>query len=81
MALVTCPHCAAQTTDLASACDYCGQPVKRVVEAPIKKLSGKLSAAGAIIVTMGVIGTILGTWWGPVTVLPGVAIFLMAKFL
>jgi hypothetical protein len=50
-------------------------------QAPIKTLSGKLSLLGAVIIAIAVIGTVLGTWWGPATFLPGIAFYMMAKFL
>ncbi len=81
MALVTCPSCSAQTSDLASACGHCGQPVRPLGEAPIKKLSGKLTALGVVIIALAIIGTVFGTWWGPAALLPGVAFYMMAKFL
>jgi len=49
--------------------------------APIRKISGKLTALGVVIIALGVIGTALGTWWGPAALLPGVAFYMMAKFL
>ena len=81
MALITCPSCAAQTSDTASTCAHCGQPVRPHGEAQIKSLSGKFSAIGVVIVAIAVIGTVLGTWWGPAALLPGIAFYMMAKFL
>jgi hypothetical protein len=48
--------------------------------APIRKISGKFSAIGVIVIALGVIGTVLGTWWGPPAILPGVAFFMMSRF-
>lgn len=81
MALIICPSCSAQTSDSASACDHCGKPIRPQGEAPIKKLSGKFTAVGVVIIAIAVIGTALGTWWGPAALLPGVAFYMMAKFL
>lgn len=81
MALVTCPSCAAQTSDTASTCTHCGQPIRPHGEALIKGLSGKFSAVGVLIIAAGIIGTVLGAWWGPAALLPGIAFFMMAKFL
>ena len=80
MALITCPSCSAQTSDLSAACDQCGNPLP-ASQALIKTLSGKLSLLGAVIIALAVIGTVLGTWWGPATFLPGIAFYMMAKFL
>lgn len=81
MALIICPHCKAQTTDLSKVCDHCGKTVHPKGEAPVKRLSGKFSLVGVIILTIGVIGTGLGGWWGPAVLLPGVVLMMMAKFL
>ena len=81
MALVTCPSCSAPTSDLASVCSQCGQPIEATRTAPIKTLSGKLSLIGALVLTIAIIGTVLGTWWGPAALLPGIAFYMMAKFL
>jgi hypothetical protein len=81
MAMMTCPSCGAQTSDLSVRCAQCNQPLPPSREAPIKKLSGKLSLLGVVIIATAIIGTALGTWWGPAALLPGVAFFMMAKFL
>jgi hypothetical protein len=81
MALVTCPSCAAQTSDMASVCGHCGKPIRPKGEAPIKQLSGKFTLVGVVIIAAAIIGTVLGTWWGPAALLPGIAFYMMAKFL
>ena len=81
MSLIICPHCNAQTTDLSTTCDHCGKKVNPKGEAPIRRLSGKFSLIGVIILTVGVIGTGMGTLWGPAVLLPGIALMMMAKFL
>lgn len=81
MALVTCQSCAASTSDLAGVCAQCGSPIRTSTVAPIRKLSGKLSLIGVVVMSIAVIGTALGTWWGPATFLPGIAFFMMSKFL
>ena len=81
MALTTCPSCSNQTSDLSGTCSHCGHPIETQGIAPIKTLSGKLSLLGAIILTIAIIGTVLGTWWGPAALLPGIAFYMMAKFL
>ena len=81
MALVNCPSCSAQTSNMASVCSQCGKPITGESVAPIHRLSGKLSLLGALIVTIAVIGTVLGTWWGPAAFLPGIAFFMMSRFL
>jgi len=81
MALITCPSCSAQTSNLSAVCNQCGQSITAVRTAPIKTLSGKLSLLGALILSIAIIGTVLGTWWGPAALLPGIAFYMMAKFL
>jgi len=81
MAMVTCPACGAQTSDLSSHCAECNQALPPSVAAPIKQISGKLTALGVVIIALAVIGTALGAWWGPAALLPGVAFYMMAKFL
>lgn len=81
MALIICSHCKSQTSDLSSTCDQCGKQVHPKGVAPVKRLSGKFSLVGVIILTIGVIGTGLGGWWGPAVLLPGLALMMMAKFL
>lgn len=81
MALITCPSCSTLTSDSASTCDHCGKSLRPRGEAPITKLSGKFTVVGVVIIAIAVIGTALGTWWGPAALLPGVALYMMAKFL
>ena len=81
MALVTCPACGAQTSDLSSHCPECNQALPSSVVAPIKKVSGKLTALGVVMIAVAVIGTALGTWGGPAALLPGIAFYMMSKFL
>ena len=81
MALMTCPSCSAQTSGLDGLCSHCGHPVQPDLVPPIKKLSGKFAAIGIVIIAIAVIGTVLGTWWGPAALLPGVAFYMMARFL
>ena len=81
MALMTCPACAAQTSDQASHCHYCNQPLHPSAKAPIRQLGGKFAAVGVAIMAFAIIGSALGIWWSPVAILPGVVLFVMAKML
>lgn len=46
---------------------------------PIRRISGKLQAVGVIILAGGVIATVVGGWWGPALLFPGVVIFVLGR--
>jgi hypothetical protein len=79
MASSTCPACRYENPAKSPHCTSCGAPLLDTMP-PIQRWSGKFSAAGAVIIAIGVIGTVLGTWWGPPAILPGVAFYMMARF-
>ena len=81
MALIHCPTCSCQNDSTHKACAQCGQSLAGVGKAPIRSLRGKLRVLGVVIIAVGIMGTVLGTWWGPPGVLPGVAFYMMANFL
>ena len=80
MALSHCPSCSQSVSGTEDLCSHCGHDLSESSVAPIKKISGKFALIGVVLITLGVIGTALGTWWGPPTILPGLAFYLMAKF-
>lgn len=83
MALMTCPACAAQIADQATACPNCGRAVQssRPTDlAPIHHIGGKLQAIGTIMVAGGIIATATGAWWGPALLFPAVVIFILGRF-
>lgn len=79
MAQVTCISCHQPNPSKATRCALCGADLP-VPVAPIRKISGKFAVVGVVVIAVGVIGTVLGTWWGPVAILPGVAFYMMARF-
>lgn len=79
MVNVICSNCRHENPKEATDCASCGAVLPKLV-APIRQWSGKFSAIGAVLIALGVIGTVLGTWWGPVTILPGVAFYIMGRF-
>jgi hypothetical protein len=79
MASSTCPACRYENPAKTPHCASCGAALLDSIP-PIRRWSGKFSAVGAVIIAIGVIGTVLGTWWGPPTLLPGVAFYMMARF-
>ncbi|MEY4684777.1 MAG: hypothetical protein RLZ25_1236 [Pseudomonadota bacterium] len=79
MVNVICTSCHHENRKQAENCAACGAVLPKPV-APIRKLSGKFSAIGVVVIALGVIGTVLGTWWGPPTILPGVAFYMMGRF-
>lgn len=81
MASVICPSCSSPNSPDRTVCEQCGARLREEPVAPIRKFSGKLSAIGAVILAIALIGTALGAWWGPGTMLPGIAFLMMAKFL
>ena len=79
MASVTCPACSSEMKDRADTCPKCGYILSapnKPHRAAIGSLSGKFKATGAVIVTLAVIATVSGFWWGPALFLPGVAVFM-----
>ncbi len=49
--------------------------------APIRRMGGKLQAAGVVILASGVIMALVGGWWGPALLFPGAVIFALGKFM
>ena len=47
--------------------------------APIRRPGGKLQAVGAVILAAGVIATLVGGWWGPALLFPGVVILFLGR--
>jgi hypothetical protein len=81
MALTHCPTCSYQNDSSQKSCAQCGHALDGANKAPIRTLSGKFRFLGVVIIAIAVIGTVLGTWWGPPGLLPGVAFYMMANFL
>jgi hypothetical protein len=79
MAQVSCKSCHQPNPSRASHCALCGEALPLPI-LPIRQWSGKFAVAGIVIIAIGVIGTVLGTWWGPPALLPGVAFYMMARF-
>lgn len=46
---------------------------------PIKHTGGKLQAVGTLLLACGVIATVVGGWWGPALLFPGVVIFFLGR--
>lgn len=78
MPTISCPACAARISDQAATCSHCGRPIKP--PAPIRRIGGKLQAAGTIILAGGVVATVFGGWWGPALLFPGIVIFALGRF-
>jgi hypothetical protein len=49
-------------------------------KAPIRQLSGKLQAAGVLLVASGIILSVVGAWWGPAVLLPGILLLIIGWF-
>ena len=79
MANVICTSCHHENQKGGVSCASCGAVLPKSV-APIRQLSGKFSAVGVVVIAIGVIGTVLGTWWGPPAILPGVAFYMKGRF-
>jgi hypothetical protein len=39
-------------------------------------MGGKFKATGTVVITLALIATVSGFWWGPALFLPGVALFM-----
>lgn len=84
MPTITCPTCKAPFDSDNTRCPKCGNAATSVsagMEAPIRRLSGKLAAVGTVVLAAGVVSTILGAWWGPALLFPGAIILALGKFL
>lgn len=82
MALIACPECAAQVSAKAVECPKCGGAITLPGSSRpslIGGIGGKLQAVGVLLLASGVIGTVLGAWWGPAVLLPGIAFLMMGK--
>ena len=79
MGNVICTNCHQENQQGMVSCASCGTVLPKPL-APIRQLSGKFSAIGVVVIALGVIGTVLGTWWGPPAILPGVAFYMMGRF-
>ncbi len=79
MASVTCPACAFEIKDRARTCPQCGH-ILAGPDAPRKaaigSMGGKFKATGTVVITLALIATVSGFWWGPALFLPGVALFM-----
>ena len=80
MALIACPKCATPVHAQAEACPNCGAPIKFKLP-PIRRLSGKFKAIGAILVAVSIIAMVNGAWWGAALLFPGVVIFFMGRLM
>jgi hypothetical protein len=83
MLLIKCPACAAEISGKATVCTNCGKPVDPPSgqgQPLIHRLSGKLQAVGIVVLAGGIIASVLGAWWGPALLFPGVVIFALGKF-
>lgn len=78
MALTKCPDCGAEISDDAGTCPNCGG---HEITAPIRKLGGKLQAVGTVLLAVGVLAMVAGTWWGPALLFPGAAFFIVGRVL
>ena len=82
MALIACPECAAEISDKAQDCPKCGVAIgarpgdgRRLIGG----IGGKFQAVGVLLLAGGVIATVLGNWWGPAILLPGIVLLMMGK--
>lgn len=80
MSATTCPACAAAVSDGSGTCPHCGKPL-RPGDAPIRHAGGKLQAVGTVILAVGVIATVVGGWWGPALLFPGVVLWFLGWLL
>lgn len=80
---ITCPACAAQVSDQATACTRCGKPLPSAAapDAPIRHASGKVLVIATVFLAAAVIATVMGAWWGPALLFPGVVVFMLGRFL
>jgi hypothetical protein len=74
-----CFACSHQNPGGVRRCEACQVP-RPGARSEISRLSGKFTLVGVIVIALGVIGTALGTWWGPPALLPGIAFYLMGRF-
>jgi hypothetical protein len=82
MATIHCPACAAEISYQAETCPTCGKAVKSSTAdtvPPIRKMSGKLQAVGVVLLASGIIATVVGAWWGPALLFPGVVIIFLGR--
>ena len=83
MAMTQCPACAAEISDQASRCPACGKALTAadVAESgpPIRKPGGKLQVVGTVLLATGIISTVLGAWWGPALLFPGVVVLFLGR--
>lgn len=47
--------------------------------APIRRPGGKLQAVGVLVLALGIIATVIGGWWGPALLFPGVVILALGR--
>lgn len=80
---ITCLACAAQVSDQATACAHCGKPLPSAAapDAPIRHTSGKVLVIATVFLAAAVIATVMGAWWGPALLFPGVVVFMLGRFL
>lgn len=80
---ITCPACAAQVSDQATVCTDCGKPLpsSAAPDAPIHHTGGKVLVIATLFLAGAVIATVMGVWWGPALLFPGIVVFMLGKFL
>ncbi|WP_162559962.1 zinc ribbon domain-containing protein [Methylotetracoccus oryzae] len=82
MALIACPECGAEISDKAVECPKCGgasgAPSKGGRRL-IAGIGGKFQAVGILLLAAGVIATVIGNWWGPAVLLPGIVLLMMGR--
>ncbi|MGY6216074.1 zinc-ribbon domain-containing protein [Methylolobus aquaticus] len=82
MALIACPECGAEISDKAVECPKCGGASGAQSEGGrrlIAGIGGKFQAVGILLLAAGVIATVVGNWWGPAVLLPGIVLLMMGR--
>lgn len=80
MELLTCANCGAKISSQTTVCPGCGRAVQSSGssdELPIRRLGGKFQAIGILLLTAGIVATLVGAWWGPALAMPGVVLFML----
>jgi uncharacterized membrane protein YvbJ len=85
MTNIKCPECGSSTPSEEERCHHCGGAIKNsCVHSPassqsVQGIKRVILIAGTLFVAVGVIGTVLGTWWGPALIFPGVVSFFLGR--
>lgn len=79
MAFINCPACGTRNSEPATACTHCGKPLSGPLP-PIHGVGGKLQAIGTLTLAAGIIATVIGGWWGPALLFPGLVLFILGRF-